>query len=1255
MTEPNRPHQESVLRKQQPGCSAEAVTTPHAGKPPDDASTKKTNEARSSLGPGESTLDLPPVGARTPASANWPKIPGYEILSELGRGGMGVVYKARHTGLNRLVALKMIRSGAQAGEEELARFHLEAEAVARLQHPNIVQIYDIGAHEGRPFFSLEFVDGGTLAQRLDGQPLPPGDAAQLIQNLARGVHAAHQRGIVHRDLKPANVLLAGGGVVNGASGDTSHYSPLTNQQPKIADFGLAKQLDADAGQTHTGQIMGTPSYMAPEQAAGKVREIGPATDIYALGAILYELLTGKPAFKGDTVLDTLELVRRQEPVPLRQVQAGVPHALEVICLKAMSKEPRRRYSSALALAQDLERFLAGEPILARPESLAGRLWRRFRQRAGAFAAALVVIAALAAGAYFFWSARSASRVADFAAVFEPRLQKILWTEDYLAETEALIAELEPVDPERARAARAKLFQQFAQSIRLALRTETALGREDITRINSALALLTNRQPDLEAALQKDLSDRLGAMQTVRDLRPPFTDADKILVSGAATVNDGMLLPGAHPDDPVILTRDVCQGSVQLEVEFDVSWGKVKKLGLLLDANADKRRNYTFLLSTIPAETSKASPGEVKLPLSLEESRAKGREVFLQILRNGALLRQQALAAGRLSKKPLTLRAAREGSFLTFEVLQGRTLVDSLRFQDLFPPGGTEAAVFGLHWPDGVGLRWLQARIQTLPPSPGPLEEADHFYAVGEVEKALAIFQREAAVVLDAKLRQEARCKEALCLVALHRQEEAARLLAPLCGEAGERWPLVAACQLWLIYLRQNRAVEAESLVESLLSRGYSADRLAAVFPEDLRQNLWLYYNKDFSGFTLLFQADPKRVAGLERLAAIHDLLALEGYQRAFFHQKLVRAYRLTGEDRKAFEFMRGIVQGEVGPSRGTGPGAAVPVYQLEEFSWLAREQGRAAEALEPINRHLALSQSEPAYHALRVERARLYAALNRWQEAEADLTEFLRLVAPTDANYQWFSGACLLQGFLRERRGDRKGALESWTCGLPDPRITPGAHEVRQAGTGVLHLFLLYCLTDRLSDEVANRFQERLLASLPKEFQVTSSAFGYRPPVAVFRKMWQSPRGREAAKKLAFQSVSLREYLQLPLRAGAATLALEAIPNASAEQERLVWKTAEDLLAATLSGKLTKAQGFQLAMTWKGTTGVFGWAGLAPHLTPKLRGPVAYVLGHRYLRMGKAKDAAEFFRTAAKDAPDGSALGQLTRVAQKSLERANSK
>jgi len=334
----------------------------------DEASAHGQDPTRSlSARPGNPPVSdvptLPPSGVAADGAVPllpYDSPPGYEILAELGRGGMGVVYQARQVRLNRLAALKMILAGRHAGAADLARFRREAEAVARLHHPHIVQIYEVGEHHGLPYLSLEYCAGGSLEKKLRGTPLRPAEAAALVQTLARATQAAHDKGIVHRDLKPANVLLAEDGT------------------PKIADFGVAKYfgpaspdsagpdsasawLQLGENLTASGAILGTPSYMAPEQAGARGKEIGPAIDVYALGSILYECLAGRPPFKAATPLDTIRQVLEDEPVPPSLLQPRVPRVLESICLKCLQKDPARRYASARLLADELQQFQATDP------------------------------------------------------------------------------------------------------------------------------------------------------------------------------------------------------------------------------------------------------------------------------------------------------------------------------------------------------------------------------------------------------------------------------------------------------------------------------------------------------------------------------------------------------------------------------------------------------------------------------------------------------------------------------------------------------------------------------------------------------------------------------------------------------------------------------------------------------------------------------------------------------------------------------
>ena len=369
----------------------------------------------------------------------------YRLDEEIGRGGMGVVYRAWDTALDRPVAVKTIRTPGRPHPEALARFRAEAVAVARLQHPNIVQVFGTGEHAGQPYVVLEYVPGGSLADALTGHPVPPADAAALVETLARAVHSAHRRGVIHRDLKPANILLQRaedrGQRTEDRKADGSSLSsvlcPLSSLSPRITDFGLAKVLDEGAEPiTETGAVLGTPAYMSPEQAHGRMADVGPGSDVYALGVLLYEMLTGRPPFCGVTKLDTLRQVMNDEPVPPRRLVPAVPRDLETVCLKCLGKEPARRYAGADVLADELKRFLDGRPILARPVGPLGRARRWCRRQpwlAGLMAALALCTALLAAqwwraernAADAFQSASSAQTNAAAAAAATGEANKLL--------------------------------------------------------------------------------------------------------------------------------------------------------------------------------------------------------------------------------------------------------------------------------------------------------------------------------------------------------------------------------------------------------------------------------------------------------------------------------------------------------------------------------------------------------------------------------------------------------------------------------------------------------------------------------------------------------------------------------------------------------------------------------------------------------------------------------------------------------------
>jgi WD40 repeat protein len=416
----------------------------------------------------------------------------YDLFEEIGRGGMGVVYRARQLHLDRIVALKMILLGDGAGAEELRRFREETAALASLQDANIVQIYEVGEDGGRPFFSLEYVDGGNLQEKLKEGLFSVAKAIAILEILARAVHHAHEHGIIHRDLKPSNVLLTKEGV------------------PKITDFGLSKRQAADSSdRTRSGALLGTPAYMAPEQAEGKISAVGRPADIYALGAILYEMLSGRPPFQGDAPLQVLAQVRSEEPVPPSRLRHQLQRDVETICLKCLAKEPAKRYADARALAEDLRRHAEGRPICARPVGRVERLWRWCRRNpalasTGALAAFLVLAVAV---------------VSTLFAVYQSKaLKESLDQRNQLARTNE---DLERTDEERRRFTRMSALLTVDQALNLA---EEGYANRGLVLLAHSLRLAPPEDEELRYAIRRNLGAWRGQVHPLRAVFPWEADA-----------------------------------------------------------------------------------------------------------------------------------------------------------------------------------------------------------------------------------------------------------------------------------------------------------------------------------------------------------------------------------------------------------------------------------------------------------------------------------------------------------------------------------------------------------------------------------------------------------------------------------------------------------------------------------------------------------------------------------------------------------
>ena len=1174
-----------------------------------------------------------PRSAQSRQQRALPEVPGYEVLGRIAEGGMGMVFKARHVVLGRLVALKVPLPQFVGSGASRERFLREARAAADLRHPNICPIYEVGDANGRPFIAMAYIEGVSLSTWSKRRKPSQREAAELVATLARAVGHAHEHGVVHRDIKPANVMI------DAATGE-----------PVLTDFGLAKDMtDEMTRLTLSGQVVGTPAYMAPEQAAGRLEAVGPLADVYALGTVLYELLCGHPPFHG-SVAGVLQKVQNEEPAPPRKLNPRTHRDLETICLKALAKRPVERYETAVALADDLDRFCAGEVILARRAGPHVKLWRKVRRNPALSASIVAAIVLTAVAAHAMLRVSRSRRLTAATQALEAALEEPRWTAAGLAELEAGLADVEQLSPAQAATLRTRVLDALGEHIRRGLRRSTLQGTE-IEEIEGHLGLLRERAPGRADALRAALDRRLTSWEPVFDLRPPFNGLRKVFPEAMAAVEDGKLRRGQAGDE-VDPDRSVprlirCHGNVQLEAQFDETWETASRIGLHLYATWRARGNV-FLVSVPGAiRGSVERSGSQGKPPPFSALRHAGGSVRLAIYRNGVLLRSSLVSIGEIPPGPLRLRAERQRDCVVFQVND----VEPMVFRDVFPIRQDHSSFFGIIWPERVGLERLTAVRQALPMTPSPIENTDGLYAEGKFAEALLVYRRHGITSADEAVQQEARYKEALCLLALRRHDDATGVLRQLASEKGRRWPLMAKCQLWFLSIQRQKTQEADALFASIAAE-YRFGELARLVP--MPEHLFRTYVGAATKFGLVIY-EPDRVRRAQRAVAIADLLAREHRFRSMSKWTLLLAYRAEGQRDNAIRLAEELI------AKGN-------YYDCGEliahYAWMLRRRDGPQRALDELTRWLGKRWSlhRPDFVALRVERARAYAALGEWENAERDVDEFLRIGDPSQLRgYTAFGDGCLLRGFLHERRGDTEAALAIWRRGVVKP-VHDGQPPTTYAsqvtgGTGLLRFICLASLTSELRDgDIELLF--RNLDSFSGPDSIAAAPTAVLLPQSVrqsMRTMWRTPEGKGLARRLAFLDLDYPELLFAPPR----LLTLEIWANGAFggkptdDQQALLDKLATDVWTMVMrTGEVKWQQLAVLGGAWKGLPKLLAWDLSAKPLPPKIRGPLAYAIGHRVLRKNRTKDALAYFRAAHTDAPDGSALQKL---AQAEIERLGQK
>ena len=1153
----------------------------------------------------------------------------YELLGEIARGGMGVVYKARQVNLNRIVALKMILAGNFASEEDVQRFRTEAEAAANLDHPGIVPIYEIGLHEGQHFFSMGYVDGCSLADRVRNGPLPPKEAAELTKKIAEAIAFAHSRNVIHRDLKPANVLLD------------------QNGEPKVTDFGLARITDTDSGMTRTGAVMGTPSYMPPEQAAGKTTEVGPLSDVYSLGAILYCLLTGRPPFQAANPIDTLKQVMEREPVAPRVLVPSTSKDLETICLKCLQKDATKRYASARELVADLARWQNGEPIKARAISRIERLLRWCRRHPLLMSLAATVLITIGVGIAAIRLAgiiRQQREVAALQKSFTDGVDSLSLTRESFESVESQLQKFKTNDGNVEFSNRHQLHQKLGD-LMTAILEKPRLSDDDISQIQAGLEILKPRDDSMASHLESILKGRLAAWSDVVQIGPPFTDLDAQLGSARFVSRDKMAfqaIAGAVSSGlPIVRTELGAERRMEVQAVYDASWEQSSQIGLAFDG--PNGLGYTFIF-----RAQKRANGEVPHAgdsVLLEQEtfateRDNQRSFVAEIRRNGVEVVRREVPSDNFPSGNLQLRTERLDDLLTFQVGD----LPPLSFTDIFPRNSQEDRV-GIILPSPAAVQTLLVRRKHRPLIESPLEAGDSLVAQEKHQEALSVFQQEEARAELEVVRQECRFKIALCLVALNRRNEAIEPLKSIIFESGNRWPALAAFHLWLLYLREKDFVAADAVF----------DQIATSF--DLRQLANLLPILEFEEIRAAYSSPGYRMFAATSATRLMQVVEMSeavrsGMPDIAFRQYVMRSAWADRHIPEAIEcgdilFRPGVLKG------GDGSLLAFVNY----YFWLVRLESPNGAPIVKLDQLLATPDlSFELKIGLRLEKVRSLHSLGRMDEAKQILDE----LTSEDDHFFYSRNTTLdvyfIAGMLAQEQGDHDSAQKLWRKGLEIYNQRMGATD--QTGLDYSNRLLrmaMYAMVGEDSGDESIVFFEACLEALAGQLSVAQilNTPGLRETVlpsttikASVPKMFIRSDGEELLQALAWQSVPPHDTPKLLSRRLFTEIVInDAFSDSASEEQRAF---VEQFIATNqnlvLQGKISKKALIPCAFAWRGDAGLFGWQATESMFKqdPDVFNPMRYVFAHRFFQLGQKAQAEKLLQAAVTEEPPESSLRSLS-------------
>ncbi len=1166
------------------------------------------------------------VGRTQSTPASLPEIPGYEVLGFIARGGMGMVVKARHLVLNRTVAIKVPRAHMLTDDGDRQRFLREARAAAKLSHVAICPIYEVGQANGLPYLAMAYIEGTTLDQWVSQSKPNARQIAEMMALLTHAVAYAHDNDVLHRDLKPSNVMV---------DQDSGH--------PVLMDFGLAKELAGgaeEASLTVTGQVMGTPSYMAPEQAAGHIDEIGRHTDIYALGAILYYLICNRAPFSGN-LSEVLHGVQNEDPPRPSKLVPRLHRDLETICLRSMAKEPSARYSSARDLAEDLERFCAGEPIQARRQGVLERAARVVRRRPSVTVFVALTFVLTTALLLLGWRSLRTAEVKRLRDQFTTNLDTQNWTAEHVEQQQHLVEQIGQIDSPTERELGTLLLGRFADHLE-ELIGSPRLSADIRAQIESELGIMHSLDTSLAARFRQAFNRRLRDWEPIFRLRSPMEQIDNVFDPDKITLTEGVLFAR---DAPELVTSRLSSGKVRLEAEFADDWDEATFLGLCI--GFDRRQvqgvpGYRFEIH------SRGSDPVTDEPADFAAVRDAGGKFQARILRNGLLLRQDSVS---VPAGLLRLTVHRDVQRLTFQIND----LPPFEFFDPFPLADHADRVFAVTSAAGVGLQELSASRQPLALQPSPLEIADELFLQGDPSEALVEYERQAVISGDSVIAQEARCKQAQCLAGLKRFSEARPILESVAKGSGEQWPALADCLLWEIHLEESGPDVAYGIFENIALK-YKPAKLRKFVPAHVIHANVFKYREGASGLQLL-EYNPNRVSNLQRAIRIHDFFGVNDLAYYESQLYLCRALCIDGE----YDQARAVIAQLIDDFPEVTKENRRRWFQVwETYGWLMRMDGQTDKAMAQLDQRLFATGGtvhEPHF-VLLIERARMQMDLGRAEQAASDLDKFFALADRNTLEYEYWSGASLVHGFVLERLGQTDTAQEVWLAGLPTP---PYDWIKLRRIEGLLNGVVLASLTGGMAEQQMSDLVDRVIDKLSRTFNrvLIESTMGmllddFTPDVMsrISGSVYAGPSGREFARQIAFRELPVLTMMQKTLAALTASGANEMLFDGEMlpEQQQLMLQLGEEWFDSYYKGEFTRTHLLQLGLSWKGFPGAGGWESLANELKPSLRGPLAYALGLRYQRRTQTVQAMKFFQAALNDALPDSSLARLAKVELQRIE-----